>query len=99
MRLAALLSAIRESQGPVTGIDLARQLGIPPALVAEMLVALRAGGQLAPEDRASLAVSSEPVRDTCASSGSCSMSCPGPEECSLMIDLNVTGLEIRSARS
>lgn len=92
MRLATLLSAIREAKGPVTGIDLAQRLGIAPASVAEMLVALRAGGQLGPEVR------KIPAAETCVSSGSCSMSCPGPDECSLVIDLNVTGLEIRSAR-
>jgi hypothetical protein len=91
MRLAALLTAIRESRGPVTGIDLAQRLGVAPATVAEMLMALRAGGQLGPEVR------TIPASTTCASSGSCSMSCPGPEECSLAIDLEVTSLEIRSA--
>ena len=93
MSLAALLSAIREAKGPVTGIDLARQLGIAPAVVAEMLVALRAAGQLAPEVRTT------PAPETCASSGSCSMSCPGPGECSLVIDLGVSGLEIRPVPS
>ena len=93
MRFAALLSAIREAKGPVTGIDLAQRLGVAPATVAGMLAALRASGQLAPGFR------SEPAPEMCASSGSCSMSCPGPGECSLVVDLNVTGLEIRSARS
>ena len=91
MRLAALLDAIQEAKGPVTGIDLAQRLRVSPAAVAEMLVALRASGQLGPEVRA------EPAVDPCASAGSCSMSCPGPGDCSLLIDLNVTGLEIRSA--
>ena len=91
MRLAALLGAIREAKGPVTGIDLAQRLGVAPATVAEMLVALRASGQLAPETR------TEPAPEICSSSGACSMSCPGPGECSLVIDLSVTGLEIRPA--
>jgi hypothetical protein len=105
MSVAALLSAIRESRGPVTGIELARRLGLSPGTVAQMLVALRASGQLGAEVRAAssmLGVSSvpgEPGPDACASSGSCSMSCPGPDECALTIDLNVTGLEIRSVTS
>lgn len=93
MSLAALVSAIHEAKGPVTGIDLAQRLGVAPATVAEMLVALRAGGQLGPE------VPTTPAPGACASSGSCSMSCPGPGECSLIVDLNVTGLEIRTVGS
>ena len=89
MRLATLLSAIEESSGPVTGIDLAIRLGIAPGEVAAMLDALRASGRLAPE-----IVDSEPMT-SCGSAGSCSMTCPGPGECSLLIDLNVTGLEIQ----
>ncbi len=91
MRLTALLSAIEESPGPVTGIDLALRLGISPGEVAAMLDALRASGRLGPEP-----VSRHPV-DSCASAGSCALTCPGPEECSLVIDLSVTGLEIRSS--
>ena len=91
MSIAALLSAIRESKGPVTGIELAQRLGISPGTVAQMLAALRASGQLAPEMR------TEPALETCASSGTCSMSCPGPEDCSLVIDLSVTGLQVRPA--
>lgn len=89
MRLSALLAEIERSRGSVTGIELAARLGVAPATVASMLVALRASGQLGPEIR------TEPAPDSCASSGSCSMTCPGPGECSLVIDLNVTGLEIR----
>ena len=91
MKLTALLSAIKESKGPVTGIDLANRLGISPGEVAAMLDALRASGQLGPELRPQ-----QPI-DGCSSAGSCSLSCPGPEDCSLVIDLSVTGLEIRSA--
>jgi hypothetical protein len=97
MSVAALLSAIRESKGPVTGIELAQRLGISPGIVAQMLVALRASGQLGAEVRTASSMLGAPAPDTCASSGSCSMTCPGPDECSLTIDLNVTGLEIRSA--
>ena len=89
MKLSALLTEIERSSGPVTGIDLAIRLGVSPATVAEMLVALRATGQIGPELR------TKSAPETCASAGSCSMSCPGPGECSLVIDLNVTGLEIR----
>jgi hypothetical protein len=89
MRLATLLNAIEESGGPVTGIDLAIRLGIGPGEVAAMLDALRASGRLAPE-----IADSEPMT-SCGSAGSCSMTCPGPGECSLVIDLNVTGLEIQ----
>ncbi|MDJ0922970.1 MAG: FeoC-like transcriptional regulator [Acidimicrobiia bacterium] len=91
MRLAALLSAIEESKGPVTGIELALRLGVSPGEVAAMLDALRASGQLGPEPRP------QQPTDTCSSAGSCSLSCPGPEECSLVIDLSVAGLEIRSS--
>ena len=90
MKLADLLTEIRESSGPVTGIQLADRLGVAPAAISRMLVALRASGQIGPEVR------TQPAPETCASSGSCSMSCPGPDECSLVIDLSVTGLEIRS---
>lgn len=90
MKLSSLLTEIRRSSGPVTGIELAERLGVSPATVAGMLVALRASGQIGPEVR------TEPAAETCASSGSCSMSCPGPDECSLVIDLSMTGLEIRS---
>ncbi len=89
MKLFALLHEIEQSSGPVTGIDLASRLGVRPDEVASMLVALRASGHIGPEVR------SEPAPENCASSGSCSMSCPGPDKCSLVIDLNVTGLEIR----
>lgn len=94
MRLSTLLKEISRSPSPVTGIELATRLGISPSTVAAMLSALRASGQLGPEIR------TEDAPDTCGSSGSCSMSCPGPENCSMVIDLNLTALEIRgSARS
>jgi hypothetical protein len=91
MRLTALLRAIGESKGPVTGIELALRLGVSPGEVAAMLDALRASGQLGPEFRPQRSI------ETCDSAGSCSLSCPGPEDCSLVIDLSVTGLEIKSA--
>lgn len=93
MRLSTLLDEIERSHGPVTGIDLAHRLDITPAEVAAMLVALRASGQVGPELR------TEPAPDKCASAGSCSMACPGPDECSLIIDLNVTGLEIKGLKA
>ena len=89
MRLAALLTEIERSRGPVTGVDLAHRLGISPAEVASMLVALRASGYIGPELR------TEPAPENCASTGACSLSCPGPDECSLTIGINVTGLQIR----
>lgn len=92
MKLAALLTEIEQSKGPVTGIELANRMGVAPATVAQMLVALRAAGQIGPELR------TEPAPDTCTSSGLCSMSCPGPDDCALVVDLSVTGLEIRTAR-
>lgn len=91
MKLTALLSEIEQASGPVMGIDLAKRLGVEPAEVAAMLDALRASGRLGPE------VSPGPATSECASGGACSMSCPGPGECSLMIDLSVTGLEVRRA--
>ena len=89
MKLAALLTEIERSSGPILGTDLAHRLGVEPAEVAAMLSALKASGRLRPE------VTSGPAATDCASSGACSMSCPGPGECSLMIDLSVTGLEVR----
>lgn len=91
MKLAALLAEIERSSGPIMGIDLARRLGVEPAEVAAMLTALRASGRLGPES------SPGPAATECASGGACSMSCPGPGECSLMIDLSLTGLEVRRA--
>jgi hypothetical protein len=93
MRLSTLLSEIEQSRGPITGIDLANRLGVRPAEVASMLVALRASGHLGPEIR------TEPAPENCTSTGSCSMTCPGPDACSLVIDLNVTGLEIVNSQS
>ncbi len=89
MRLTALLQEIERSPGPVTGIELASRLGITTAEVAGMLDALRAAGRLGAE------MADRPRIDTCASSGSCSMSCPGPDKCSLTVNLQVSGLQIR----
>ena len=89
MKLAALLTEIERSRGPVTGIDLAVRMGIAPGEVSAMLDALRASGRLGPEVR-----EAEPM-DSCGSAGACSMTCPGPGECALVIDLNVSGLQIR----
>jgi hypothetical protein len=90
MKLATLVTEIERSRGPVTGIELALRLGIRPAEVAAMLAALRASGRLGPEVR------SEPAPDDCSSAGACSMSCPGPGDCPLVIDVSVSGLEIKS---
>ena len=85
--LASLLQEVESARGPITGIELAGRLGVSPGEVAAMLDALRAAGRLGPEQR-------KPM-DNCGSSTSCSMTCPGPDECSLVIDLNVSGLEIQ----
>jgi hypothetical protein len=90
MRLATLLQEIERSSGPVTGIELARRLGITHAEVSSMLDALRAAGRLGPE------IADRPQMASCSSSGSCSMTCPGPDECSLTVNLQVSGLQIRS---
>lgn len=89
MRLTSLLQEIERSPGPVTGIELASRLGITTAEVAGMLDALRAAGRLGAE------MAERPQLDSCASSGSCSMTCPGPDECSLTVNLQVSGLQIR----
>ena len=87
MRLTTLLREIERSAGPVTGIELALRLGVSPGEVARMLDALRAAGKLGAE---------MPERpDTCASSGSCSMTCPGPEKCQLTVNLQVSSLQVR----
>jgi len=92
MSLATLLREIETSSGPVTGVELAARMGIPTGQVASMLDALRASGRLGPEVRPERSMEG----DSCSSAGSCSLSCPGPDECSLTVDLNVTGLQIRS---
>lgn len=89
MKLAALLEEITRAAGPVTGIDLAHRLGVEPQQVAAMLTALRASGHVV------AGVRTGPSGDACASAGSCSMSCPGPAECSMTLDLNIGELEIR----
>jgi hypothetical protein len=92
MRLSAIVAELQSAAGPVTGFELADRLGITTTEVAAMLVALRASGRLAPEPR-----DPQPAT-TCSSSGSCSLSCPGPDNCALTVDLSVTGLQIRSVR-
>ena len=89
MKLSTLLTEIQQSHGPVTGIELATRLGVTPAEIAAMLAALRASGTIGYAQR------TEPALENCGSAGACSMSCPGPDECSLVMDLNVAGLEIR----
>jgi hypothetical protein len=89
MKLATLLTEIEHSSGPIMGIELAHRLGVEPAEVAAMLDALKASGRIGRE------LSPGPATTECASGGACSMSCPGPGECSLMIDLNLSGLEVR----
>ena len=89
MKLTTLLREIESSSGPVTGFELAARLGVAPGEVARMLDALRAAGKLGTE------IPSRSRGDSCASRGSCSMTCPGPDECALVIDLSVSGLQIR----
>ena len=89
MKLTTLLQEIERSSGPVTGLELAGRLGITTAEVAGMLDALRASGMLGAE------MADRPQMDTCASSGTCSMTCPGPDKCSLTVNLQVSGLQIR----
>ncbi len=89
MKLSALLQEIESSSGPVTGIELAGRMGVTTGEVKAMLDALRASGRIGLEVR-----DQRPMVD-CSSAGSCSMTCPGPDECSLTIDISVTGLEIR----
>ena len=89
MRLTTLLQEIERSPGPVTGIELAGRLGVTNAEIASMLDALRAAGMLGAE------MADRPKMDACASSGSCSMTCPGPDECSLTVNLQVSGLQVR----
>jgi hypothetical protein len=91
MKLAALVREIEAASGPVTGVELAQRLDTNPAEIGAMLVALRASGWLVTDGAA------EPPAGDCGSAGSCSMSCPGPDKCGLVIDLPVANLEIRRA--
>lgn len=90
MRLSSLIDEVGRLSGPVTGIELAHRLGISTTEVAAMLDALRASGRLGPETR------NNELTSGCSSAGACSMTCPGPDECALTVDLNVTGLQIQS---
>jgi len=92
MSLATLLSEIESAAGPVTGVELAARMGIPAGRVSVMLDALRASGRLGPEMRQERSIESE----SCSSAGSCSLRCPGPDECLLTVELSVPGLQIRS---
>ena len=87
MRLAVLLNEIETAPGPVTGIELALKLGVSPGEVAMMLDALRAAGKLGKGARQE--------SGSCSSAGSCSITCPGPDECALVIDVSVSGLEVK----
>lgn len=89
MRLTAFLREIEASKGPITGLELAQRLGIPPAEVMGMVHALRAAGKLTPDGPL--------VEDHCATAASCSLSCPGPDHCSLSVSVTVPGLQIRSS--
>lgn len=90
MKLAALVREIEAAGGAITGVELAQRLDTNPAEIGAMLVALRASGWLVAEGTA------PPQADDCGSAGSCSLSCPGPDKCGLVIDLHVATLEIRS---
>jgi hypothetical protein len=89
MTLGALVDELQHAAGPVTGLELAARLGISKAQVTAMLDALRASGRLRIDESAR-----DPM-PTCSSGGSCLSSCPGPENCPLTVDLNVTGLHLR----
>ena len=88
MRLAALIDEIDRSAGAVTVVELARRLDTTPGLVGEMLAALRASGRLGPEG------ANEPGTHDCASTGTCGITCTGPDDCPFVIDIG-THLEIR----
>ena len=92
MKLATLVREIEAAGGPVTGVELAQRLDTNPAEIGAMLIALRASGWLVPEGAAT------PPAGDCGSAGSCSLSCPGPDKCGLVIDLHVATLEIRRAK-
>jgi hypothetical protein len=88
MRLTQLITEIERSPGAVTIGDLAGRLGVTTATVTAGLAALRAAGRLGPQGGA------EPGTHECASTGSCAVSCPGPDECPFVLDIGV-GLEVR----
>ena len=90
MRLTTFLHEIEKSHGPVTGLELAQRLGLTPADVMAMIGALRAAGKLTPDGPL--------VEQHCATASSCALSCPGPDECSLSVQVSVPGLQIRSSR-
>lgn len=92
MKLVALVREIEAAGGPITGVELAQRLDTNPAEVGAMLVALRASGWLVPEGTA------VPAPDECGSAGNCSLSCPGPDKCGLVIDFHVATLEIHPPR-
>ena len=88
MRLAALLTEIDHSPGAVTVGELARRLDTTPLEIANMLTALRAAGRLGPEG------SNEPGTHGCASTGTCGISCSGPDDCPFTVNLG-PALEIK----
>ena len=93
MKLATLVRQIEAAGGPITCVELAQRLDTNPAEIGAMLVALRASGWLMPEGTAA------PAPDECGSAGSCSLLCPGPAKCGLVIDLHVATLGIRPPRT
>jgi hypothetical protein len=88
MRIADLLREIDRSSGAATVADLAARLGATGAEIRSGLAALRAAGRLGPE-RGHVPGSAE-----CAATGTCAMSCPGPNACPFVVDLGGS-LEIR----
>ena len=88
MRLAALLTEIDRSGGAVTVGELARRLDTTTVAVGDMLTALRAAGRLGPEG------ANEPGTHECASTGTCGISCSGPDDCPFTVNLGPS-LEIK----
>ena len=88
MKLAALLAIIEAGPGSMTEADIAERTGTSVPEVRAMLAALRAAGRIGPERSVS------PGTDACASAGACTISCPGPNDCPLLIDIGAP-LEIR----
>ncbi len=88
MKLAALLREIHRSAGAVTVGELAARLGTTPGTIADMLAALRAAGRIGPEG------ANQPGTHQCASTGTCGITCSGPDDCPFTVNLGPT-LEIR----
>lgn len=84
--LARLLDELDRVDAPVTAIELAMRLGTTSDEVKGMITSLRSAGRLGPPP-------DEP-RNECASAGGCTLSCPGPARCGLVVDPAIR-LEVR----